>query len=90
MVIVVIEKRERVSLLETQTFTVLDNCLKEIHADNIIVVMNRCQEEDEEDDIIEFYNDARTEANTSNLPDLTLENILIIKKYGFVTKKMKG
>ena len=59
MVIVVIEKRERVSISEKQTFTVLDNCLKEIHADNIIVVMNRCSEEDEEEEIIQFYNSAK-------------------------------
>ena len=59
LVLIIIEKRERVSAAETIAFTVLDEAVEKMDAKNLAVVMNKCGEDDELEDALEFYNQAR-------------------------------
>ena len=70
MVLVIIEKKERVSAGDSEVFSVLSSILDKICAENIAVIMNKCDEDDEPEDIIDFYSMAKSQANANNLPVL--------------------
>ena len=55
----VLEKRERVSTVEVEEFSVLDKALAGIKKENVLVIMNKCDPEDDEDeDVLKYYHEA--------------------------------
>jgi len=56
---VVLEKRERVSTVEVEEFSVLDKALAGINKENVLVIMNKCDPEDDKaEDVLEYYHEA--------------------------------
>ena len=90
LVLVVIEGKNRVNIADIQVFSILDTALKNIKAQNIAIVFNKCGEQDDEDDILEFYNEAREQAQTTMLPELKGEDVLLIRsRNDIIGRKMK-
>ena len=90
LVLVVIEGKNRVNIADIQVFSILDTALKNIKAQNIAIVFNKCGEQDDEDDILEFYNEAREQAQTTMLPELKGEDVLLIRsRDDIIGRKMK-
>jgi hypothetical protein len=55
----VLEKRERVSTVEVEEFSVLDKALAGINKENVLVIMNKCDPEDDKaEDVLEYYHEA--------------------------------
>ena len=53
--------------------------------------MNKCTEDDEIEDVIDYYMEAKSQAEATNLPDLAIDDnsvLLICRKNG-VKKNMK-
>ena len=90
LVLVVVEGKNRVNIADVQVFSILDTALKNIKAENIAIVFNKCGEQDEEEDIIEFYDEARIQAQSTMLPDLTKDDVLLIRtRSDIVGRRMK-
>ena len=90
LVLVIVEGKNRVNIADVQVFSILDTALKNIKAENIAIVFNKCGEYDDEDDIIEFYNEAREQAQSTMLPDLTKDDVLLVRtRSDIISRKMK-
>ena len=90
LVLVVVEGKNRVNIADVQVFSVLDAALKSIKAENIAIVFNKCGEQDDEEDILEFYNEARDQAQSTMLPDLKEEDVLLLRaRTDIIGRKLK-
>ena len=53
--------------------------------------MNKCSEDDEPEEILSFYNEARTQAQAGNLPELKdCAQVLAVTRRSGVKIKMQG
>ena len=90
MIIIVIEKKEKVDQIITTAFTHIDESLQGLKKQNVCVIMNKCNSHDDREDALEFYNDAREMAKTKNMPDVDVDNFIVLKNEdSIVNKKLK-
>ena len=72
LVILIIQKRERVEAGDIQVFTVLDTIIGRISAKNVAVIVNRCTPDDDIEDVLGLYRDVYKQvAKPKNLPNLS-------------------
>lgn len=77
----VIERKERVNVIDVLTFAFVELAIQQLHADNLLIVMNKCiPDEDTPETVLAFYDEARQQIKESTLPNLTSDQIVVLYK----------
>lgn len=91
MCMLVIEKKERVSVQDVTTIKMIDEFLGLKQPNNLCIIFNKCvEDEDDIDSVKEFYADLVTQGKCSEaLKNLPEENMLLLYKQKLGKKSQK-